>query len=74
MSGPPFLCTFGPGSLPRDALETMLEWEPEKPQKNHFLDPSFMGRFETVFNAFTEPEFSMFSEPLFYHLFGPRDA
>ena len=27
-----------------------------------------------VLSVFTESEFSMFSEPLFYHLFGPRDA
>ena len=52
----------------------MLEGTPKKSQKNHFFRPPFGGRFETVFSVFKESEFSTFSEPLFYHISGPRDA
>ena len=45
MSGPPFRHAFEPGSLPRDALETMLGWGPEKPQKKHFLGILFLNHF-----------------------------
>ena len=70
MSGPPFWRAFEPGSLPRDALETMLGWNPEKPQKNHFFGTLFSDHFWTNLNVFLWRFFVMFSKPHFCQLSG----
>ena len=70
MSGPPFWRTFEPGSLPRDALATMLGWNPEKPQKNHFFGTLFLDHFWTNLNVFLWRFFVMFSKPHFCQLSG----
>ena len=60
MSGPPFWRAFEPGSLPRDALETMLGWNPEKSQKDHFLGTLFVDHFWTNLDVFLWRFFVMF--------------
>ena len=60
MSGPPFWRGFGPGSLPRDALATMLGWNPEKSQKDHFLGTLFVDHFWRNPNVFLWRFFVMF--------------
>ena len=56
MSGPLFLRAFEPGSLPRDALATMLGWNPQKSQKKHkkttFWGPSLWTIFEQILMFF----------------------
>ena len=60
MSGPLFWRAFEPGSLPRDALETMLGWNPEKPQKNHFCGTLFSDQFWINVNVLLWRFFVMF--------------
>ena len=54
MSGPPFWRAFEPGSLPRDALATMLGWNPEKSQKYHFFGALFLTSFEHTLICFCD--------------------
>ena len=60
MSGPPFWRAFGPGSLPRDALE--------KIQNDHFFGTLFLDHFWTNLNVFLWRFFVMFSKPHFCQL------
>ena len=68
MSGPPFWRAFEPGSLPRDALATMLGWNPEKSQKDHFFGTLFVNQFCRNLNVFLWCFFVMFFKPHFYQL------
>ena len=68
MSGPPFWRTFEPRSLPRDTLETMLGWDPEKSQNDHFFGTLFLDHFWTNLNVFLWRFFVMFSKPHFCQL------
>ena len=70
MSGPPFWRTFEPRSLPRDTLETMLGWDPEKSQNDHFFGTLFLDHFWTNLNVFLWRFFVMFSKPHFCQLSG----
>ena len=65
---------FVAGSLPGDALGTMLEGEPPKNNKQQILKSFWEARFDKVLCVFTKSAFSTFSEPLFCHIPGPRDA
>ena len=70
MSRPPFWRAFEPESLPRDALETMLGWNPEKPQNDHFFGTLFLDHFWTNLNVFFWTFFEMLSKPHFCQLSG----
>ena len=76
MSGPLFWRAFEPASLPRDALETMLGWNPEKPQRYHFFGTLFLDLFWTHFHGFFYTFFVMFFVtsflPTFSSLGNPR--
>jgi hypothetical protein len=66
---------FEPGSLPGDALGTILEGIPRNHKRKHnFFRAPFEVRFEPVFIFFAGSGFSTFSEPLFYHISGTSDA
>ena len=65
MSGPPFWRAFSAGSLPRDALETMLRWNPEKPQKNHFWGTFFRTISAQILVFFSWRFFVMFCNLIF---------